>query len=130
VLGDALVVTERGAGCCQDPAQTVRYENDATRPDLALLGGAADAALAARIGGCARPWSGAARALFVYTNNTRAAGVSWLTGFVPIGRKRCWWCRAREAGARRTYLSRQGWIERTSRVAEVVHTPHRLGPRA
>jgi Creatinase/Prolidase N-terminal domain len=67
-------------------------------------------------------------ALLVYTNNTRPAGVSWLVGFVP------YWSEAM------LVLPRTGppvlvvaltfrvkpWIERTSRVAEVVFTP-RIG---
>jgi hypothetical protein len=67
-------------------------------------------------------------ALLVYTNNTRPAGVSWLTGFIP------YWSEAM------LVLPRSGppvlvvaltfrvkpWIERTSRVAEVIHTP-RIG---
>jgi Creatinase/Prolidase N-terminal domain len=67
-------------------------------------------------------------ALLVYTNNTRPAGVSWLTGFIP------YWSEAM------LVLPRTGppvlvvaltfrvkpWIERTSRVAEVIHTP-RIG---
>jgi creatinase/prolidase-like protein len=67
-------------------------------------------------------------ALIVYTNNTRPAGVSWLAGFVP------YWSEAL------LVLPRSGepvlvvaltfrvkpWIERTSRVAEVIHTP-RIG---
>jgi hypothetical protein len=70
-------------------------------------------------------------ALIVYTNNTRPAGVSWLTGFVP------YWSEAL------LVLPRDGdpvlivaltfrvktWIERTSRVADVVHTP-RIGLEA
>jgi hypothetical protein len=69
--------------------------------------------------------------LLVYTNNTRPAGVSWLTGFVP------YWSEAM------LVLPRTGppvlvvaltfrvkpWIERTSRVAEVIHTP-RIGIEA
>ena len=65
-------------------------------------------------------------ALIVYTNNTRPAGVSWLTAFVP------YWSEAL------LVVPRQGepvlvvaltfrvktWIERTSRVADVIHTPH------
>jgi len=67
-------------------------------------------------------------ALLVYTNNTRPAGVSWLTGFVP------YWSEALLAvpcqGAAflvvaLTYRVKT-WIERTSRVAEVVHAP-RIG---
>ena len=70
-------------------------------------------------------------ALLVYTNNTRAAGVSWLTGFVP------YWSeallvvpRAREPVLVVALTFRvKSWIERTSRVAEVVHTP-RIGLEA
>src|SRR5215472_13639220 len=67
-------------------------------------------------------------ALLIYTNNTRPAGVSWLTGFVP------YWSEAllvvpREGAAflvvALTYRVKT-WIERTSRVAEVVHAP-RIG---
>jgi hypothetical protein len=67
-------------------------------------------------------------ALLVYTNNTRPAGVSWLVGFIP------YWSEAM------LVLPRTGppvlvvaltfrvkpWIERTSRVAEVIFTP-RIG---
>jgi len=70
-------------------------------------------------------------ALIVYTNNTRPAGVSWLTGFIP------YWSEAL------LVLPRDGdpvlvvaltfrvktWIERTSRVADVIHTP-RIGLEA
>jgi hypothetical protein len=70
-------------------------------------------------------------ALVIYTNNTRTAGVSWLTGFVP------YWSEAllvvpREAAP---YLVAalsfrvKAWIERTSRIAEVLHTP-RVGLKA
>jgi hypothetical protein len=70
-------------------------------------------------------------ALIVYTNNTRAAGVSWLTGFVP------YWSEALLVVPRvrepvlvvaLTYRVKS-WIERTSRVAEVIHTP-RIGLEA
>ncbi len=70
-------------------------------------------------------------ALLVYTNNTRAAGVSWLTGFVP------YWSEALLLLARDrppalivalTYRVKS-WIERVSRVAEVIHTP-RIGLEA
>jgi hypothetical protein len=70
-------------------------------------------------------------ALLVYTNNTRPAGVSWLTGFVP------YWSEAllvllRDRPpvlvAALTYRVKS-WIERTSRVADVVHTP-RIGLEA
>jgi hypothetical protein len=70
-------------------------------------------------------------ALVVYTNNTRTAGVSWLAGFVP------YWSEAvlvvpRERGP---YLVAalsfrvKSWIERVSRLAEVLHTP-RIGLKA
>ena len=70
-------------------------------------------------------------ALLLYTNNTRAAGVSWLTGFVP------YWSEAllvvprdREPVlvAALTYRVKS-WIERTSRLAEVIHGP-RIGLEA
>src|ERR1700693_3970798 len=70
-------------------------------------------------------------ALIVYTNNTRPAGVSWLTGFVP------YWSEALlvvppQGGpvlvVALTYRVKS-WIERTSRVAEVIHTP-RIGLEA
>jgi hypothetical protein len=70
-------------------------------------------------------------ALVIYTNNTRPAGVSWLAGFVP------YWSEAvlvvpRERGP---YLVAalsfrvKSWIERVSRVADVLHTP-RIGLKA
>src|SRR5262249_57772044 len=70
-------------------------------------------------------------ALLLYTNNTRAAGVSWLTGFVP------YWSEALLAVPRDrepvlvAALSYRvkSWIERTSRVAQVVHGP-RIGVEA
>jgi hypothetical protein len=67
-------------------------------------------------------------ALLIYTNNTRPAGVSWLTGFVP------YWSEALLVVPRErepvlvvalTYRVKS-WIERTSRVADVIHTP-RIG---
>jgi len=70
-------------------------------------------------------------ALIVYTNNTRAAGVSWLTGFVP------YWSEALLVVPRvrepvlvvaLTYRVKS-WIERVSRVADVIHTP-RIGLEA
>ncbi|HEY6993473.1 MAG TPA: aminopeptidase P family N-terminal domain-containing protein [Xanthobacteraceae bacterium] len=70
-------------------------------------------------------------ALLIYTNNTRAAGVSWLTGFVP------YWSEALLVLPRDrepvlvvalTYRVKS-WIERTSRVAEVIHSP-RVGLEA
>jgi len=70
-------------------------------------------------------------ALIVYTNNTRPAGVSWLAGFVP------YWSEAllvvpRDAAP---YLVAalsfrvKSWIERVSRIGEVLHTP-RVGLKA
>jgi len=91
-----------------------------------------DAALAARLERVRAAMAQARLdALIVYTNNTRAAGVSWLTGFVP------YWSEAL------LVVPPQGepvlvvaltfrvktWIERTSRVAEVMHTP-RIGLEA
>src|SRR5437016_7848385 len=70
-------------------------------------------------------------AFLLYTNNTRTAGVSWLTGFVP------YWSEALLVVPRErppvlvvalTYRVKS-WIERTSRVAEVIHTP-RIGLEA
>jgi Creatinase/Prolidase N-terminal domain len=70
-------------------------------------------------------------ALLVYTNNTRTAGASWFTGFVP------YWSEALLVllGERPPVLVAaltyrvKSWIERTSRVADVVHTP-RVGLEA
>jgi Xaa-Pro aminopeptidase len=70
-------------------------------------------------------------ALLIYTNNTRPAGVSWLTGFVP------YWSEALLVVPRErepvlvvalTYRVKS-WIQRTSRVADVIHTP-RIGLEA
>jgi hypothetical protein len=67
-------------------------------------------------------------ALLVYTNNTRPAGVSWLVGFIP------YWSEAMLVVPRSgppvlvvalTFRVKP-WIERTSRVAEVIFTP-RIG---
>ncbi len=70
-------------------------------------------------------------ALVIYTNITRPAGVSWLTGFVP------YWSEAVLVVPRHgtPYLvvaltfRVKTWIERTSRVGEVLHTP-RIGLKA
>jgi hypothetical protein len=70
-------------------------------------------------------------ALVIYTNNTRPAGVSWLSGFVP------YWSEAvlvvpPQGGP---YLVAalsfrvKPWIERVSRVADILHTP-RIGLKA
>jgi hypothetical protein len=70
-------------------------------------------------------------ALLIYSNNTRPAGVSWLTGFVP------YWSEALLVLPRErepvlvvalTYRVKS-WIERTSRVADVIHGP-RVGLEA
>src|SRR5258707_9544568 len=64
-------------------------------------------------------------ALLVYTNNTRPAAVSWLTGFIP------YWSEAMLVVPRNglpglvvalTFRVKP-WIERTSRVAAVIHAP-------
>jgi hypothetical protein len=70
-------------------------------------------------------------ALVIYTNNTRPAGVSWLTGFVP------YWSEAVLVVPRAAapYLVAalsfrvKPWIERVSRLADVLHTP-RIGLKA
>jgi hypothetical protein len=70
-------------------------------------------------------------ALVIYTNNTRPAGVSWLVGFVP------YWSEAllvvpREGApylvAALTFRVKT-WIERVSRLGEVLHNP-RVGLKA
>src|SRR5712692_9126021 len=70
-------------------------------------------------------------ALVLYSNNTRPAAVSWLTGFVP------YWSEALLVLARDrppilvvalTYRVKS-WIERTSRLADVIHAP-RVGQEA
>jgi hypothetical protein len=91
-----------------------------------------DAALDARLARVRAAMGEAALdALLIYTNNTRPAGVSWLTGFVP------YWSEALLVVPREgvpvlvvalTYRVKS-WIERTSRVAEVIHTP-RIGLEA
>jgi hypothetical protein len=70
-------------------------------------------------------------ALLIYTNNTRPAGVSWLTGFIP------YWSEAMLVVPRdglpvlvvALTFRVKPWIERTSRVADVIHTP-RIGIEA
>lgn len=70
-------------------------------------------------------------ALVVYTNNTRPAGVSWLAGFVP------YWSEALLVVPRQgaPYLVAaltfrvKTWIERVSRLGEVLHNP-RVGLKA
>ena len=70
-------------------------------------------------------------ALLIYTNNTRPAAVSWLTGFIP------YWSEAMlvvpSAGLPVLVVALtfrvKPWIERTSRVGEVIHAP-RIGIEA
>jgi hypothetical protein len=70
-------------------------------------------------------------ALVIYTNNTRPAGVSWLTGFVP------YWSEALLVVPRdgAPYLVAalsfrvKSWIERVSRIGDILHHP-RIGLRA
>jgi Creatinase/Prolidase N-terminal domain len=70
-------------------------------------------------------------ALVIYTNNTRPAGVSWLTGFLP------YWSEALLVVPRddAPYLVAaltfrvKTWIERVSRVGDVLHNP-RVGLKA
>lgn len=70
-------------------------------------------------------------ALAVYTNNTRPAGVSWLTGFVP------YWSEALLVVPREGMpflvaalsFRVKSWIERTSRIGEILHHP-RIGLKA
>jgi hypothetical protein len=74
---------------------------------------------------------GAVDALLIYTNNTRPAAVSWLTGFIP------YWSEALlvvpHDGLPVLVVALtfrvKPWIERTSRVAEVIHGP-RIGIEA
>jgi len=70
-------------------------------------------------------------AVLIYTNNTRPAGVSWLTGFVP------YWSEAMLVVPRdgAPYLVAalsfrvKSWIERVSRLGDVLHHP-RIGLKA
>jgi hypothetical protein len=70
-------------------------------------------------------------ALVIYTNNTRPAGVSWLSAFVP------YWSEALLVVPREgaPYLVAalsfrvKNWIERVSRLGEVLHSP-RIGLKA
>jgi hypothetical protein len=70
-------------------------------------------------------------ALLLYSNNTRPAAVSWLTGFVPYWSEAVlvlFHDRPPVLVVALTYRVKH-WIEATSRVAEVIHTP-RLGAEA
>jgi len=66
--------------------------------------------------------------LIVYTNNTRPAGVSWLTGFVPYWSEALLVVSLDGAPVLVAALSYRvkSWIEATSRVGEVMHSP-RIG---
>jgi len=70
-------------------------------------------------------------ALLVYTNNTRPAGVSWLTGFVPYWSEALLVVPADGAPYLVAALSFRvkSWIERISRIGEILHHP-RIGLRA
>lgn len=91
-----------------------------------------DAALEARLGRVRAAMREAQLdALIIYTNNTRPAGVSWLVGFVP------YWSEALLVVPRdgAPYLvvaltfRVKTWIERVSRIGEVLHSP-RVGLKA
>src|SRR5262249_56962400 len=62
------------------------------------------------------------------TNNTRPAGVSWLTGFVPYWSEAVLVVSRDGAPVLVAALSHRvkGWIEATSRIGEVMHSP-RIG---
>ena len=66
-------------------------------------------------------------ALLLYTNNTRAAGVSWLTGFVPYWSEALLVVPRDQEPVLVAALSYRvkSWIERTSRLVEVIHGPLR-----
>ena len=70
-------------------------------------------------------------ALVIYTNNNRPAGVSWLTAFVPYWSEALLVVPLAAAPVLVAALSFRvkPWIERTSRVGEVLHTP-RIGLKA
>ncbi|HEY2530564.1 MAG TPA: aminopeptidase P family N-terminal domain-containing protein [Xanthobacteraceae bacterium] len=91
-----------------------------------------DAALAARLDRVRAAMQGAhLDALVIYSNITRPAGASWLTAFVP------YWSEALLVVPREgpPYLVAalsfrvKTWIERTSRLGEVLHSP-RIGLKA
>ena len=83
----------------------------------------------ARLRGAMR--QGGFEALLLYTNNTRPAGVSWLTGFVPYWSEALLVLVADRPPALVAALTYRvkSWIERTSRLGEVSHTP-RVGIEA
>lgn len=91
-----------------------------------------DAVLAARLDRVRAAMQGAhLDALVIYSNITRPAGASWLTGFVP------YWSEALLVVPREgppylvaaLSLRVKTWIERTSRLGEVLHSP-RIGLKA
>jgi hypothetical protein len=70
-------------------------------------------------------------ALVIYTNNTRPAAVSWLAGFVPYWSEAVLvvpWEGSPYLVVALSFRVRS-WIERVSRVADVLHTP-RIGLKA
>jgi hypothetical protein len=83
----------------------------------------------ARLRGAMR--HGGLEALILYTNNTRPAGVSWLTGFVPYWSEALLVLIADRPPALVAALTYRvkSWIERTSRLGEVSHAP-RVGVEA
>src|SRR5438128_7710708 len=91
-----------------------------------------DAILEARLGRVRAAMDAAGLdALLLYTNNTRPAAVSWLTGFVPYWSEALlvlWGDGLPVLVAALTYRVKS-WIERTSRLADVLHTP-RIGLEA
>jgi hypothetical protein len=70
-------------------------------------------------------------ALLIYTNNTRTAGVSWLTGFVPYWSEAVLVVPADGVPYLVAALSFRvkSWIERVSRIGDILHHP-RIGLRA
>lgn len=91
-----------------------------------------DAALDARLARLRAAMSTAGfDALLLYTNNTRPAGVSWLCGFVPYFSEGLLLLGQTGAPVLVVALTFRvkPWIERTSRVGEVIHTP-RIGIEA
>jgi hypothetical protein len=69
--------------------------------------------------------------LMVYTDNTRPAAVSWLCGFVPYWSEALLVLQHAHDPVLVVALTFRvkPWIERTSRVADVIHTP-RIGVEA
>jgi len=91
-----------------------------------------DAALDARLARLRAAMAAAGLdALLVYTNNTRPAGVSWLCGFVPYFSEALLVLGRTGAPVLVVALTLRvkPWIERTSRVGEVIHAP-RIGIEA